>query len=76
MCLFGLGAVCWALWKVRNKMMIEHKLVKSPRVVIFNIIVLLQQWKVLLPTDCQDTVEAAVAEIRKKMKPSKKGRNR
>jgi hypothetical protein len=31
---FGLGVVCWALWKVRNKMTIEKKMVKSPSVII------------------------------------------
>jgi hypothetical protein len=34
LCLFGLGVVCWSLWKVCNKMVIEHKLVRSPRAVI------------------------------------------
>jgi hypothetical protein len=38
---FGLGAVCWPLWKVRNKMAIEKKIVKSPCVLIFNVIALM-----------------------------------
>jgi hypothetical protein len=36
--LFGFGVVCWALWKARNKMAIEKKVVKSPRVLIFQVI--------------------------------------
>jgi hypothetical protein len=45
---FGLGVICWALWKVHNKMATERKMVKSPGVIIFNILALMQQWKVLL----------------------------
>jgi hypothetical protein len=74
LCLFGLGTVCWALWKVCNKMMIEHKLIRSPRVVIFNIIVLLQQWKVLLSAKFQETMEVAINKVKSRMKPMKKGR--
>jgi hypothetical protein len=66
--LFDFEVVCWVLWKVRNKMMIEHKLVSSPRVVIFNILMLMQQWKVLLLVDAQETVEAAAKILRLKMK--------
>jgi hypothetical protein len=39
--LYGFGVVCWALWKARNKMAIE-KVVKSPRVLIFQVISLMQ----------------------------------
>jgi hypothetical protein len=40
--------VCWSIWKVRNKMVIEQKLIRSHHVVIFNIIMLMQQWRALL----------------------------
>jgi hypothetical protein len=33
--LFGFGVVCWVLWNARNKMVIEKKVVKSPRVLMF-----------------------------------------
>jgi hypothetical protein len=33
--LFGFGVVCWVLWNGRNKMVIEKKVVKSPRVLMF-----------------------------------------
>jgi hypothetical protein len=72
LCLFGLGVVCWALWKVHNKMRIEHKLIRSHGVVMFNIIVLLQQWKVFLSAECLETVEVAINKLRSKMKPMKK----
>jgi hypothetical protein len=49
-------------------MIIEHKLVSSPRVIVFNILVLMKQWKVLLPTGAQEIVEAAARVLRSKMK--------
>jgi hypothetical protein len=36
--IFGLGEVCWALWKVRNKMAIENVMIKSPVTIMFNVI--------------------------------------
>jgi hypothetical protein len=36
--LFRLGAVCWALWKARNKVAIEKKIMKSPQEVLYNVI--------------------------------------
>jgi hypothetical protein len=46
-----LGWVWFAggLWKARNKMAIEKKVVKSPRVLIFNVIAFMQQWMILAP---------------------------
>jgi hypothetical protein len=39
---FGLGVVCWVLWKVHNKMAIEKKMIRMPQVLVFNIISLMQ----------------------------------
>jgi hypothetical protein len=46
--LFCLGALCWALWKIRNKMIIKGELISSPMVVIHSAISLMQQWRPLL----------------------------
>jgi hypothetical protein len=50
---FGLEVVCWALWKIRNKMAIEKVLIKSLQEAIFNIILLMQHWMRLLPVKDQ-----------------------
>jgi hypothetical protein len=65
--LFGLGAVCWALWRVRNKMGIEKELVRSPKVMIFNIISSKQQCGVLLPEEEQKMVQEATKRLQRKM---------
>jgi hypothetical protein len=57
---FGLGAVCWALWKARNEMAIEKKVVKLSRVLIFNVIALMQQWRILVPEEERKLVEMAI----------------
>jgi hypothetical protein len=67
MLLFGLEAVCWALWKVRNKMAIEKVMIKSPRVLIFNIISLMQQWKEMLPEREKEWVANAMCRLKRRM---------
>jgi hypothetical protein len=49
-------------------MAIEKKVVKSPFVLIFNIISLMQQWMILLPDEEQELVAMAVRRIKKAMK--------
>lgn len=64
---FGLGVIDWALWKTRNKMAIEKKLVSSPQVVICNVLSLVHQWKILLPDKEQKLVLAAAKELKKRV---------
>jgi hypothetical protein len=68
--LFGFGVVCWALWKARNKMAIEKKVVKSPRVLIFQVISLMQQWRILLLEPEQKLVQGAAKALKLKMRQS------
>jgi hypothetical protein len=56
-----------ALWKVRNKMTIEKKMVKSPNVIIFNILSFMQQWSALLATRDQELVSEAARRIREQL---------
>jgi hypothetical protein len=65
--LFGLGVVCWALWKVRNKMTIEKKVIRSPKDVIYNIVLLMQQWEILLPDREQDLVGKISRKLKRKL---------
>jgi hypothetical protein len=65
--LFGFGAVCWSLWKVRNKMAIDKQIVKSPKIIFFNIISIMQRWSVLLPAHERDRVAATTEKIKKKV---------
>jgi hypothetical protein len=65
-----LGWVWFAggLWKARNKMAIEKKVVKSPRVLIFNVIAFMQQWMILAPEGERKLVEMAIKRIRRMMR--------
>jgi hypothetical protein len=67
MLLLRLGAVCWALWKVRNKMAIEKLMIRSPRVLIFNIISLIQRWKEMLPVEEKEWVVNAICRLKRRM---------
>jgi hypothetical protein len=64
---FGIGAIGWALWKTRNKMAIEKKLVSSPQVVIFNMLSLVQPWRILFLNKEQKMVLAAATELKKRV---------
>jgi hypothetical protein len=49
-CLCLAWAVCWNLWRDRNKMRIEKKkMVTSPSEIMFKTIASMQQWKIMLP---------------------------
>jgi hypothetical protein len=63
--------VCWALWKARNKMARENNLIKSPRVLIFQVISLMQQWRILLPESEQKLVQGAAKALKLKMRQSR-----
>lgn len=41
---WGIGAICWGIWKCRNKAVFEKKLIKSPVEIICHICSLLMYW--------------------------------
>jgi hypothetical protein len=48
-------------------MAITKKLIKSPHEVIYNIILLMQKWKMLLPDKVQDMVKKATKKFKRKV---------
>jgi hypothetical protein len=40
----GIGAICWAIWKIRNKACFEKKLIKSPLELICYATVFMKYW--------------------------------
>jgi hypothetical protein len=65
--LFGLGAICWVIWKVRNKMAIERKVVKTPQEVLYSAIFFMQSWKILLSNEEQEMVWGVTERFRWKL---------
>jgi hypothetical protein len=55
-------------------MTIEKKVVKSPKVLIFGIILLMQQWRILLPEAEHELVGRASKALKIKMGHSRQGR--
>lgn len=53
----GLATVCWAIWKNRNNICFEGKLIRHPCDVIFQACSFLNYWSALLKTDFQDIVK-------------------
>lgn len=71
---FGLGAPCWSLWNIRNKMMFENKFVKQPVHVLFVLISFFQQWKPLWNEKDHHLVEFLKEKIRRQILRLKKTR--
>ena len=52
----------WTLWKTRNDLVFEDKVIASPTVIIHKTVALLTHWKKLL-NEKKTQVEDALAEI-------------
>jgi hypothetical protein len=63
--MFGLAAVCWAIWKARNIICFEHKHVKHPNKIIFSTCMFITYWAGLQPEGVQSAVQAGVEFIMK-----------
>jgi hypothetical protein len=62
---WGVGAICWAIWKSRNKAYFEKKLVKNPLEIICHACVLMKFWSGLSAEMDQDQlVEGANTMLR------------
>lgn len=57
---FGLAAVCWAIWKARNKACFEHKLIKHPMEIMFHACSLMKFWAGLFKNELQDQIAEGV----------------
>ena len=53
----------WAIWKTRNDLVFEDKVIASPTVIIHKTVVLLTHWKQLLDEKKMKQVETALVEI-------------
>lgn len=69
----GLGALCWSLWTVRNKMLFEKKFAKQPIDVLYKLIFFLQQWKPLWKGLDHQLLEHMVEKIKCQASKLKQG---
>ena len=61
---FTFAAQCWALWNVRNKLTIEAKLISKPSDVMFNMLIYMQQWRMLVKPKDRVLLDGAMDAIR------------
>lgn len=60
----GLGALCWALWTIRNKFTIEGVFPNKPADVLFKVSILLQQWNLLTKSADREGLEMLIDRVR------------
>ena len=53
----------WAIWKTRNDLVFEDKVIASPTAIIHKTVVFLTHWKQLLDEKKLDQVESALVEF-------------
>lgn len=62
---FGIAAICWAIWKTRNKMCFEGKALKDPVFIVCYVCALMSYWVGLYSEDDKDVLTAGVNTMMK-----------
>jgi hypothetical protein len=58
--MFGLSAICWAIWKCRNNICLEKKKIKNPSVILFSACSLMRYWADLHSAEAQEVINSGV----------------
>ncbi|KAM0914791.1 hypothetical protein ACQ4PT_011271 [Festuca glaucescens] len=64
----GAAAVMWSLWTIRNKLILEAKILKHPADAVFRVIFFLQLWRPLWEEEMGKFFEEMIQECRRKLK--------
>jgi hypothetical protein len=59
----GLAAICWAIWKLRNRACFEHKLIKNPNELISFAVVFMNYWAGLHNSPDAENLRAGAASL-------------
>jgi hypothetical protein len=54
----GIAAICWSIWKARNKLCFEGKWVKNPLSIICHACALMSHWAGLYPAEDKEVLVA------------------
>lgn len=57
---FGLAGICWAIWKARNKVCFDKKLIKHPAEILCHACAFLNFWTCLHKTDFQAQIAEGI----------------
>lgn len=61
--MLGLAAICWAIWKARNKTCFENIQIKNPHDIIFSACLFMRYWSGLYPDGDQDLIKEGVETV-------------
>jgi hypothetical protein len=59
----GLAAICWTIWKLRNRACFEHKLIKNPSELISFAAVFMNYWACLHSSPDAENIRAGAASM-------------
>jgi hypothetical protein len=59
----GLAAICWAIWKLRNRSCFDHKLINNPNELISFATVLMNYWAGLHNSSDAENIRAGAASL-------------
>ena len=59
----GVGAVCWAIWKARNKACFDNIIVKSPIEILCRACALMDYWAGLSKSELQEMIKVRVQAL-------------
>ncbi|XP_004959503.1 acyl transferase 15 [Setaria italica] len=59
---FGSGAM-WTMWKARNNIVFDDKMVKAPEMMVYKLLALLTYWKPLLKQKESEKVEVMIGKL-------------
>jgi hypothetical protein len=62
---FTFAVQCWALWIIRNKLMIEGNIINTPSDVLLQVILFMQRWRPLTRQQDRDLLDEATGAIRR-----------
>jgi hypothetical protein len=63
--MFGLLAICWAIWKSRNKACFEKKIIKNPCEILLSAYANMRYWTGLYPEEAQEMIKDSVEVMMK-----------
>jgi hypothetical protein len=72
----GAAAVMWSLWNIRNKLIFEAKILKSPADAMYHVISYLQTWRILWDDKLRSVFDWVIRQVKMQLRRLEQSRCR